>query len=468
MSENLLNGMRLLVVDDEEIIRDFFFEALTRRNVDVTTCSDGVEARDLLERHQFDLVITDYKMPNMNGMELLEYILGSHPTIPVIMFTAYGTIEGAVEAMRAGAFDYLKKPLDRDLNVLVEIVLKRAFQHRRLLVEIARLQNELIDNNTFDNLVGPGPEMQRIRKLLSTVAPTQATVLIQGESGTGKELVARAIHYNSPRAKGPFIKVNCAALPEGLIESELFGHEKGAFTGAIKTTRGKFEAANGGTLLLDEIGEMPKGLQAKLLRILQEREFQRVGSNENVKIDIRILATTNIDLDLAIREKRFRKDLFYRLNVIPIKLPSLSQRRGDIPALAYHFLRKYCRMHKRNIKRISNQALSYLSNSTWSGNVRELENAIERAVILCRGGQLEPADFFVYEDRPESVVASPFSDIESAPEGSMTIAELEKQHILRTLKAKDGHRAHTAEALGISIRTLRNKLNEYRQVGENI
>ncbi len=466
MSEDILSGVRLLVVDDEEIVRDFFIEALSRRNAVVTTCKDGVEAKELLEKDPFDMIITDIKMPNMNGMELLKYVIGFHPTIPVIMLTAFGTIEGAVDAMRAGAFNYLQKPIT-DLNKL-DMVLRPALQYRLLLVENQQLRNELSDRYSFDKLVGPSPEMQRIFKLLSTVAPTQATVLIQGESGTGKELVARAIHYNSPRVKEPFIKVNCAALPEGLIESELFGHEKGAFTGAIKTTRGKFEAASGGTLLLDEIAEMPKGLQAKLLRVLQEHEFQRVGSNENVKVDVRMLATSNIDLDKAIKEKRFRKDLFYRLNVIPIKLPPLSQRQGDIPILAYHFLRRFSRMHGRSAERISRQALSYLTHASWPGNVRELENAVERAVIMSQGEQVELSDLFVYEEVPEIPDGSSMTADKYDVDSIMTIAELEKQHIIRTLKANNGHRARTAESLGISIRTLRNKLNEYRQAGEKI
>jgi len=466
LSKDILSGVRLLVVDDEEIVRDFFIEALSRRNAVVTTSKDGAEAKELLEKDPFDMIITDIKMPNMNGMELLKYVIGFHPTIPVVMLTAFGTIEGAVEAMSAGAFNYLQKPIT-DLNKL-DMVLRPALQHRRLLVENQQLRSELSDRYSFDKLVGPSPEMQRIFKLLSTVAPTQATVLIQGESGTGKELVARAIHYNSPRAKEPFIKVNCAALPEGLIESELFGHEKGAFTGAIKTTRGKFEAANGGTLLLDEIAEMPKGLQAKLLRVLQEREFQRVGSNENVKVDVRMLATSNIDLDKAIKEKRFRKDLFYRLNVIPIKLPPLSQRQGDIPVLAYHFLRRFSRMYGKSAERISNQALRYLTHASWPGNVRELENAVERAVIMSHGEHVELSDFFVYEEIPEIPEGSSMTVDKLAADSIMTIAELEKQHILRTLNANNGHRARTAESLGISIRTLRNKLNEYRQAGEKI
>jgi len=463
---DILSGATLLVVDDEEIVRDFFVEALARRAIKTLTCSDGVEARDLLETTPADMVITDVRMPNMDGMELLRHIIGFHPTMPVIMLTAYATIENAVEAMRTGAFDYLTKPVT-DLKQL-DIVLNRAMQHRILLVENQQLRGELTERYRFDRLVGPGPRMQRIFELLDTVAPTQATILVQGASGTGKELVARAIHYNSPRAKGPFIKVNCAAMPEGLIESELFGHERGAFTGAIRTTQGKFAAAHGGTMLLDEIGELPLGLQAKLLRILQEHEFQRVGSTETVKADFRLVATSNIDLEKAVAEDRFRQDLFYRLNVIPIKIPLLCERRDDIPVLAYHFLRRYTRMHGREIERISDQAMRYLVNAPWPGNVRELENAIERAVVMCRGDKLELSDFFITEQAPPATEQPSITAIEPSEGRVLSLAELEKQHILQTLRLQNEHRAQTARMLGISIRTLRNKLNEYRRAGEEI
>jgi DNA-binding NtrC family response regulator len=405
-------------------------------------------------------------MPKMDGIELLRHVLGYHPTTPVVILTAFGTIERAVEAMRFGAFDFMEKPLT-DLGRL-DIVLRRALQHRRLLVENQQLRGELNSRYSFDKLVGPGLKMQQIFELLATVAPTQATVLIQGESGTGKELVARAIHYNSPRAKKNFIKVNCSALPEGLIESELFGHEKGAFTGAFKTTHGKFEAADGGTLLLDEIGEMPLSLQAKLLRVLQERELQRVGSSETIKIDVRLIATTNVNLEEAVEEKKFRQDLFYRLNVIPVKLPSLADRREDIPILAWHFLRRFNKLHDRKIERISEKAMNYLTSAPWNGNVRELENAVERAVIMCRSEQIELTDFFLTE--PVPVISQPIIvSISDPSQGDiLTIADLEKRHILQTLKFNEGHRAKTAEILGISIRTLRNKLNEYRQAGTQI
>ncbi len=466
MTDEFLKNIRIMIVDDEEIVRDFFIEALSRRGIEPVICVDGSDAVEKLKDNPVDLVITDMRMPKMNGMELLSHIQGFYPTIPVIMLTAYASVEHAVEAMRSGAFDYLCKPVT-DLKQL-EVALVRAMQYRMILVENSQLKVELNGRYRFDRLVGPGEKMQRIFTMLSTVAPTQATVLIQGPSGTGKELVARAIHHNSPRVKAPFMQVNCAALPDGLIESELFGHEKGAFTGAIRTTKGKFEAANGGTILLDEIGEMPTNLQAKLLRVLQEREIQRVGSTDTVKIDVRLIATTNIDLDKAVEDGNFRQDLYYRLNVIPIKLPSLSERKDDIPFLATYFLKRYTKIHGRKAERISENAMLHLLNAPWQGNVRELENAIERAVVMSDGDQIDLKDFFMGAEAPSQIFEQAMPISTMMPVEAISIAELEKQHILRTLQVQDGHRAQTADLLGISIRTLRNKLNEYRQQGVHI
>ena len=462
--ENTTACGKVLVVDDEELVRDFLKEALSRRGYQAHTCEDGAEAQQLLSSLTVDVVITDIRMPNIDGMELLRWILGNHPTTPVIMLTAYASVENAVEAMKTGAFDYMCKPVT-DLKE-IDLILARAMRHRRLLVENQLLRSELSGRYKFDQLVGPGQKMQHIFQLLETVAPTHATVLIRGASGTGKELVARAIHYNSPREKRPFIKVNCAALPEGLIESELFGHEKGAFTGAFRTTRGKIEAAHGGTLLLDEIGELPQGLQAKFLRVLQEREFQRVGSHETVKVDFRLIATTNVNLEKAVEKGEFREDLFYRLNVIPIKLPILADRQEDIPILAYHFLRRLAKVHCRKVDKISPEALNYLIQAPWHGNVRELENSIERAVVMCRGNQIELSDFFITGEPPPVIETTSFEAVESTSDITLPLAELEKRHILKTLRNQNGHRARTAETLGISIRTLRNKLNEYRKEGE--
>ncbi len=464
-SNDVFHGSSILVVDDEELVRDFLSETLTRRGFETVACINGAQAKELMDNQTFDVVITDIRMPEVDGIELLKWIIGNHPTVPVIMLTAHATIDGAVSTIKIGAFDYLCKPIT-DLKELDRLLLK-AMQHRRLLVENQWLRGQITSRYKFDQLVGPGPEMQRIFELLATVAPTQATVLIQGASGTGKELVARAIHYNSPRSNRPFIKVNCAALPEGLIESELFGHEKGAFTGAIRTTRGKIEAANGGTLLLDEIGEMPLGLQAKLLRVLQEKEFQRVGSNETVKVDFRLIATTNIQLENAVKTGEFREDLFYRLNVIPIKMPTLNERRADIPVLSHHFLHRFSKIHGRNISGISVEAMRYLMQAPWPGNVRELENSFERAVVMCKTPQIELTDFFLHETPPALSISKSIESSSLPTDKNITLAELEKRFIIATLQKFDGHRAQTAEALSISIRTLRNKLNEYRSQGED-
>lgn len=456
---------KILIVDDDALVRDFFLTILPKRGYAVTTAEDGEEALEKLAAEPFDLIISDIKMPRRDGLSLLNEVIGRFPITPVIMLTAFGSIEGAVQAMRLGAFDYLAKPVT-DLGQL-DMVLNRGMRHRMLMVENQQLKVAAAGSATFAQMVGPGKKMQRVFELVKSVAPSNATVLITGPSGTGKELVARAIHNQSARSSGPFIRVNCAALPEGLVESELFGHEKGSYTGAYRATKGRIEAANGGTLLLDEIGEMPVGTQAKLLRALQEREIERVGSVESVKVDIRLVATTNVDLEKAVAEGKFRQDLFHRINVIPIQLPSLSDRRDDIPMLAYHFLRRASKNNSRPIDKISDSAMKHLVSRKWEGNVRELENAIERAVVLSTGLQLEIKDFYV-EEAPEDTfeafpTASYPADLPSSSSFEpITIEELEKRHILATLDSLGGHRLRTAEQLGISIRTLRNKLNEYK------
>jgi len=455
----LFSTAKILVVDDEELIREFFLAALSKREIEVDVCSDGGQAMEALESGRYDLVITDLRMPKVDGMELLSWIIGKHPDTPVIMLTAYASLDGAVEAMRVGAFDYLPKPIT-NLNLL-DLTLYRALQYRSLLNENQQLMGKLSERYSFDRMVGPSPQMQEMFEVLSMVAPTSATVLVQGPSGTGKELVARAIHYNSPRSKKPYIRVNCAAIPENLIESVLFGHEKGSFTGAIKSTRGKFQAANGGTLLLDEIGEMPISLQAKLLRVLQEKEFEPVGSNESVKVDFRLIATTNVDLEKAIEAGDFREDLYYRLNVIPITIPPLNERREDISVLAFHFLRQQTIIHGRKIERISQSAMQHMLQAPWRGNVRELENSIERAVVMCKGEELELHDFFIGKLHPESDIA-PVPVTQIVDMSQKSLAQVEKEHIIKTLQSQGDHRARTAEMLQISIRTLRNKLNEYK------
>jgi len=369
-----------------------------------------------------------------------------------VMMTAYGTVQNAVEAMKLGAFDYVMKPFSADE---IELVLKRAFDHKQLTLENRRLRSEVIGRYRFDNIVGKSPQMQKIFELVEAVADTKATILITGESGTGKELIAKAIHYNSSRRERPFIRINCAALPEGLVESELFGHEKGSFTGAIRQSRGRFELADKGTLLLDEVSEISLHLQAKLLRVLQEKEFERVGSGIPIQVDVRIIATSNRDLRKLIEKGKFREDLFYRLNVVPIHIPPLRERKEDIPALAQHFLEKYNLENNRQIEGISQKVYEMFMEYSWPGNVRELENYIERAVVTAKGKILTPRDF------PKELTLGRIRVPGEEIEVGSTIYEAERKLILKTLRAQGGNRTRTAEVLGISTRTLRNKLHEY-------
>lgn len=453
-------GERLLVVDDEALVRDFLKEALTRASYQVDLAEDGKRAKEILKDQPYDLVLTDLKMPGVTGLDLLRFVKAHLPETQVIMMTAYGTIENAVEAMRLGAFDYITKPFT---SGELDLVLDRAFEHRRLVNENRFLRDELAEKYGFKAIIGKSKAMQEVFEIMKVVAPNHSTIMIEGESGTGKELVARAIHYNSARKDKPFIKINCAALPEGLIESELYGHEKGAYTHAFARSKGKFELADGGTILFDEIGEMAPGLQAKLLRVLQEREFERIGGHETIQVDVRVIATTNRNLEEEVEKGRFRKDLYYRLNVISIHLPPLSRRREDIPLLAHHFLQCYKREYNKAIEGISEEAMLHLCRSDWPGNVREIANRIERAVVLCRGKTLELNDFFV-GGRIRSNTINEFPQVPGT-----SLRDMEKWLILKTLNAQKANRTKTAEILDISIRTLRNKIREYREVdGEDI
>lgn len=443
---------RILVVDDDPLLRDFLAETLNRTGYSVSLASTGEEALEKIRKEDCDIILSDVRMPNMDGMELLKTAKSSLPDAKVVMMTAYGTVQNAVEAMKLGAFDYVMKPFSIDE---IELVLKRAIEHRQLLLENRLLRSEVMGKYRFDNIVGKSPQMQKIFELVETVAARKATVLITGESGTGKELIAKAIHYNSPRRDGPFIRINCAALPEGLVESELFGHEKGSFTGAIRQSRGRFELADGGTLLLDEISEISLHLQGKMLRVLQEREFERVGSGIPIQVDVRIIATSNRDLKKRINDGEFREDLFFRLNVVPIHIAPLRERKEDIPSLAEHFLKKYNEENNCNIQGISPKVYQMFMEYSWQGNVRELENYIERAVVTAKGKTLTPRDF--PKELTFGRVEMPTGEIEV---GS-TVYDAERKLILKTLKAQDGNRTRTAEILGISTRTLRNKLHEY-------
>jgi len=452
-----MDKKKILVIDDDSLMLDFLTETITRMDYDVTAASNGEMGIKRFKEDEFELVITDLRMPDISGMDVLKRIKAVQPETAVVMMTAYGTIDNAVEAMKQGAFDYITKPFSADA---IELTVKKVFKYLNIKQERDNFKKELDGIYGFGQIVGKSTKMKKTFEILESVAKSSATVFIQGPSGTGKELVARAIHYNSPRAGKPFIKTNCAALPEGLTESELFGHEKGAFTGAIKTRKGRFEAADGGTLLLDEVSEMSSGLQAKMLRVLQEKEFERVGDHTSISVDVRIIATTNCDIKEAIKNGRFREDLYYRLNVIPIILPPLRERKKDIPLLVDHFINKYNAEHDRNIQGVSDDAIELLMRLDWPGNVRELENRIERAVIMSKSNILEPKHF-VFEDDDFDFFKQYESD-----DTNLTLYEMEKHLIFKTLRQHDNNRTKTAESLGISVRTLRNKLNEYKSKNE--
>lgn len=443
---------KILIVDDEEIVRDFISEVLIRMGYAPLTADCGERALEYLQAGEFDIVITDFKMPGINGLEVLKKTAELWPDCRVIMITAFGTIEHAVSAMKMGAHDYITKPISPDH---LEMIVSKALEYKNLTTENRQLKREINEKYSFENIIGKSAVMQDVFELIRRASPSHSTILINGESGTGKELVAKAIHFNSPCSGGPFIKMNCAALPEGLIESELFGHEKGAFTGAVKATRGRFELADGGTLLLDEISEIPPALQAKLLRVLQEREFERIGSGQTISVDVRVIATSNRDLKDAVADGNFRDDLFYRLNVIPIDLPPLRMRNDDIPIISGFFLEKYCRAFGVPVKTISARVMEIFRSYSWPGNVRELENFIERAVVISRNQELKPSDF------PPEVMSGVSAGTSGAVEVGISLGEAEKILILKTLKAHAGNKTKAADILGVSTRTLRNKLHEY-------
>jgi len=419
----------ILVVDDDPQMRSALKEAIQRIGYGADVCENGQEAIGRISRTGYSLVVTDMKMPGMDGLSLLREIRRRCATQPVIVITGYATVENAVETMREGATDYLLKPFSFDaLKKVVLSVMARAVDEREFLTD--------------------DPGMRKILALARNIAASDITVLAQGESGTGKELLARYIHKMGRRAGKPFVAVNCAAIPENLIESELFGHEKGAFTGAAERKKGKIELADGGTILLDEIGEMPLLLQAKLLRVLQEREVDRVGGKEPVPVDVRVIATTNRDLQKECREGRFREDLYYRLNVFPIKLPPLRERPADIPLLAAHFAEKFSAAEEKTIRGFTPEGIALLKNRPWRGNIRELENVIRRAVLLCLGDSIG-IDALLF-DEPVEVAGY-----------NGKIREMEKELILRTLKEVDGNKSRAAVLLGVTVRTIRNKLSEY-------
>jgi DNA-binding NtrC family response regulator len=456
---------KIIVLDDDIILRKNLESQLRLRRYDVAPAATLGQAQELLGKDTFDLVLADVKLPDGDGTELLKQ-LQLRPQRPlVVMMTGFATVESAVECIRAGAFDYLIKPFSFQQ---LEVIIKKAEEFAQLVkVNKYFSQEELADDGY--EILGQSKQMEAVRDLIRRVARTQATVLIQGESGTGKELVARAIYRQSPRADAPFIRVNCAAIPENLIESEFFGHEKGAFTGAISKREGRFELAHGGTILLDEISEISQAVQAKLLRVLQEREFERVGGSRTISVDVRVIATTNRNLEQCVERKEFRQDLFFRLNVVPIYLPPLREHIEDVPLLARSFLKRFSRKHGANVSDISPECMSVLCNHSWPGNVRELQNVIERGVILCGDETvLKPEHLGLSLRQMEPSVtqtSASVNEIAKLDDKLVKLSDVERVHILNVLQKCKGNRTHAARLLDISIRTLRNKLNEYKKQG---
>ncbi|MGZ3493189.1 MAG: sigma-54-dependent transcriptional regulator [Thermodesulfobacteriota bacterium] len=438
--------MKILVVDDEAPVRDMIRKGLSQMGgYDVEVAQNGVEAVEKVEKDVFDLVLTDLKMPEMDGLELLKTIKGTRPEIMVILLTAFGSIETAVEAMKIGANDYITKPID--LNELL-IHVSKAQKENLLIKENRLLRMEVRKKFEFNNIIGKSKKMQEIFSLIEKVGPGSSTVMIYGGSGTGKELVAKAIHYNGPRADRPFIPFNCGAIPETLVESELFGHTKGAFTGAVQMKKGLFEEANGGTLFLDEISTILPSVQVKLLRVLQEKEVMKVGSTERTKIDVRMIAATNENLEENMKKGKFREDLFYRLHVFPIFLPDLKERREDIPLLAYHFLDIYTKEAKKEIKGISKEAIKLLLEYHWPGNVRELENTIERAVVMTDQDYLTPSDL------PRDLMEGISEMIKRGVKDRKSLDDIKSEYIKEILKEVGGNKRIAAEILRVNPRTL--------------
>ncbi len=442
--------LNILVVDDDKLVNEFLTETLTRAGYNVESVLSGEEALLKVEERVYDIMISDIKMKGMDGITLLGQVRELRPELVIIMITAYGTVENAVKAIKLGAYDYLLKPVSPDA---IEMLIARVSELIGLRRDNVRLRSDLASR--YKNIIGKSSRMRQVFELIQSTADARSTVLITGESGTGKELVARAVHHTSSRKDNPFIKLNCAALPENLVEAELFGYEKGSFTGAVRQHKGRFEMAHTGTLLLDEISEMPHGLQAKLLRVLQEKEFERIGSGTSIGVDVRIVATSNRNLKEAIQQKTFREDLFYRLNVIPIHLVPLRERLEDIPLLTNHFIEKYNAENHKSVGGVDDNVMKLFLSYHWPGNVRELENYIERAVVTSRNNILGKEDF------PKDLVLGKLADEVSRLDDGLTLAEGEKFLILKALERFAGNKTKAAEALNITPRTIRNKLAEY-------
>ena len=444
--------MRILIVDDEEVLRDVLEAVLRREGFDTVLASSGEEALSVLDNDEIDLVVLDIMLPGISGIDTLRSIRVSNPNLPVIVITAFSSIDGAIEAMKHGAFHYIPKPFK---NEEVVLTVNKALEQRRLSRENERLKSELSEKYAYANIIGKSEPMRKVYDLIRLAAPSRSNILIIGESGTGKELVAKAIHHASPRARNAFVTVNSGSLPPELLESSLFGHVKGAFTGAIATKRGLFEVADGGSIFLDEIGNINLETQAKLLRVIQEKEFMRLGAVDVIKVDVRIIAATNADLTRLMAEQKFREDLFYRLNVITVALPPLRRRREDIPLLVAHFLEKYAEENKRKVRELTPDAMRILMDHLWPGNVRELENTIERAVVLCTGDRIGPEllpDYLRYPahhgDQPAMIVPADGLSLKDA------VSRYERAMILQSLELANGVQKKAAELLQLKPSTL--------------
>ncbi|MGC8898363.1 MAG: sigma-54-dependent transcriptional regulator [Bacteroidota bacterium] len=456
--KNQQGTARILIVDDEEKIRNILAAVLKDEGYDVQTARDGVDAVAKSTVYKPDLLIVDLQMPQLNGMETIRLIKEQLPDAISIILTAHGTIQSAVQAIKEGVYDYLTKPFD---NEQVLLVVRRAVEIHRLKTEVNQLKSELRGRYGIHSLIGESEVMKTVRRKILELASTDATVLIEGESGAGKELAARAIHYESKRMGNPFVIVDCAAVPPNLIESEFFGHERGAFTDARSLRIGKFEEANGGTIFLDEISELPLEAQAKLLRVLQEREFTRVGGNQLVRVDVRVIAATNKDLEVQVANGKFREDLYYRLNVLKLRMPPLREHVADIPVYARHFLAKFSPVLGKNITEVSDEALALLKSREWKGNIRELENVVQRAMLNARGNRIEESDIEQTE-RSGRISIAELHNVGNLQERVQSIAEqIERQIILEALNEVNWNRTKAAEKLGISRKTLFNKMRQY-------
>ncbi len=448
----------ILIVDDEKNIREGLGRSLEMDGYEVLLAEDGKQGWNLVNEEHVDLIIADLKMPGMSGEELLKRISSAYPTIPVIILTGHGTIESAVEAMRNGAFDFVTKPVNLDR---LSLLAKRALSNRELVLQHRTLQEEverLKSRRKTGEIIGKSSQMQKIMQMIEQVAATRASVLITGESGVGKELVADAIHILSNRKDNPYIKVHCAALAESLLESELFGHEKGAFTGAVSMKRGRFELAHTGTIFLDEIGEINQQVQIKILRVLQDKKFERVGGEKTQEVDVRVISATNRDLKSEIEAGRFREDLFYRLNVVNIHVPPLRERKEDIPLLISAFLQEFSEENQKNIEGVDPRARLALYNYHWPGNIRELRNCIESAVVMTKG------NIITYDDLPPTVTSGSDADYVKIEVGS-SLEDAEREMIRATLHRENGNKSRTAEVLGIGRKTLHRKIQEYKLEG---